>query len=101
MGDINQYASLINATKEADLSLARVTLLLFESANKVKDNNPNISTLLFVIVVNLLDSILMCYFVRDRLDENNSIIIIPNNMLRTVYRDGATTFVFHCYFLLI
>ncbi|MGK0268249.1 MAG: methyl-accepting chemotaxis protein [Paraglaciecola sp.] len=33
-GDINQYASLIDATKEADLSLARVTLLLFESANK-------------------------------------------------------------------
>jgi methyl-accepting chemotaxis protein len=32
-GDINQYASLIDATKEADLSLARVTLLLFESAN--------------------------------------------------------------------
>jgi methyl-accepting chemotaxis protein len=33
-GDINQYTSLIEATKEADRSLATVTLLLFESANK-------------------------------------------------------------------
>ncbi len=33
-GNINQYNSLIETTKEADLSLATVTLLLFESANK-------------------------------------------------------------------
>jgi methyl-accepting chemotaxis protein len=33
VGDINQYSSLIDATKQADLNLARVTLLLFESAN--------------------------------------------------------------------
>ena len=53
----------------------------------------NISILLFVMVIRLLDSIRMCYFIWDRLDENNS-IIISDTMLWNLYRGGAKTFVF-------